>query len=77
MKFVEINFDTKRTRHKNKWRWEWLNEKDSLGRNWSEWLRKPDIAGVGFCEACKTILYKSNGKKALDCMPRTQTTETI
>ena len=80
MKFVDINFDTKRLEQdiKNKWRWEWLNERDSLGQNWSECLWKPDIAGVGFCEACgKTILYKSNEKRPYDCMLRTQTTETI
>ena len=82
MKFVDINFDTKRLEQdiKNKWQWNWLNERDSLGQNWSEWLQKPVIAGVGFCEACTTLLYKSNGKKAIacrDCMPTTQTTETI
>ena len=65
MKFVDINFDTKRLEQdiKNKWRWEWLNERDLLGQNWREWLWKPVTAGVGFCDACKTILYKSNGKK--------------
>ena len=59
MKFVDINFDTKRLEQdiKNKWRWEWLNKRDLLGQNWSEWLQKPVIAAVGFCEACQTILY--------------------
>ena len=67
MKFFDINFDTKKLEQdiKNKWRLEWLNERDSLGQNWSEWLQKPDIAEVGVCEACKTIRYKSDGKKAL------------
>ena len=34
MKFVDINFDTKRLEQdiKNKWQWEWLNERDSLGQ---------------------------------------------
>ena len=59
MKFVDINFDTKRLQQdiKNKWRWEWLNVRDSLGQNWTDWLQKPDIAGVEFYEAGgKTIL---------------------
>ncbi|XP_060584206.1 uncharacterized protein LOC132740343 [Ruditapes philippinarum] len=51
---------------KNKWRWEWLAEKDSKGEKWDAWLKKPNAMGIAFCEACsKTINYKSNGKKVL------------
>ena len=68
MKFVDINFNTKRLEQdiNNEWQWEWLNKMGLLGQNQSKWLRKPDfdIAEVGFCEACcKTVLYKSNWEK--------------
>ena len=78
MKFVDINFNTKRLEQdiKIKWQWEWLNERDSSVQNWSEWLRKPDIAGVGFCEA-KLYYINQTPKRPYDCMPRTQTTEEI
>jgi hypothetical protein len=50
---------------KNKWRWEWLNERGSLGEKWGDWLKKPNTPGSAYCEICfKTINYKSNGKKA-------------
>ena len=51
---------------KNKWRWEWLAERDFQGQQYEEWLKKPDSLGMAFCEACnKTISYKSGGKKAI------------
>ena len=68
MKFLERNSDTKLLEKevKNKWRWEWLDETDSLGQKYGEWLKKPDAMGMAFCDACgKTISYKSSGKKAL------------
>lgn len=51
---------------KNKWHWEWMEERDSEGQKYGEWLKKPDTMGMTFCDACgKTINYKSSGKKAL------------
>lgn len=67
MKFLALKSDTKLLEKdvKNKWRWEWLDEVDSQGQKYGEWLRKPDTAGMAFCEACgKTLNYKSSGKKA-------------
>jgi len=68
MKFLPTGYNTKDLEKdvKNKWRWEWLSERDSRGEQWSVWLKKPDAKGVAFCEVCaRTINYKSNGKKAL------------
>ena len=51
---------------KNKWRWEWLDERDSQGQKYEDWLKKPDITGMAYCDACgKTISYKSSRKRAL------------
>ena len=68
MKFLTLNSDTKVLEKdaKNKWRWEWMEERDSEGQKYGEWLKKPDTMGMTFCDACgKTINYKSSGKKAL------------
>ena len=68
MKFLPAGYNTDDQERKqtNKWRWQWLNEVDSEGDKWGLWLRKPDIAGVAFCEFCsKTIKYGSSGKKAI------------
>ena len=68
MKFLVRNSDTKLLEKdaKNKWRWEWMEERDSQGQTFDEWLKKPDTTGMTFCDACgKTINYKSSGKKAL------------
>ena len=66
MKYLPPGYNTKELESdvKNKWRWDWLNERAADGENWAEWLKKPDLSGVAFCEACgKTINYKSSGKK--------------
>lgn len=68
MKFLPAGFNTKELEKscKNKWRWEWLGEFDKNGEKWAEWLRKPDLPGVSYCEVCgKTIKYGSSGKKSL------------
>jgi len=68
MKYLPLGYNTKDLeKHvKNKWRWEWLNEVEADGGKWGQWLKKPEISGVGFCEACgRTINYQSSGKKAL------------
>ena len=67
MKFLTQKSDMKSLENdvKNKWRWEWLDERDKDRLKYGEWLRKPDTAGIAFCEACgRTINYKGNGKKA-------------
>lgn len=67
MKYLPPGYNTKDLEKdvKNKWRWEWLNDVDADGVKWVQWLKKPEISGVAFCEACgKTINYKSSGKKA-------------
>ncbi|MGH0158221.1 UNVERIFIED_CONTAM: hypothetical protein FKN15_041165 [Acipenser sinensis] len=51
---------------KNKWRWAWLDEQDSAGRQFRGWCRKISEAGVCYCIVCnKTIVYGGNGKKVL------------
>ena len=52
---------------KNKWRREWLQDKDGLHREFSLlWLRKIDEAGEAWCNLCsKRVVYGSNGKKVL------------
>lgn len=51
---------------KNKWRREWLEEKDVLKRPFSLWVRKIDAPGAAFCILCNQKLqYGSSGKKAL------------
>ena len=68
MKILPPGYNTKEIEKasKNKWRWEWLSELDTRGNKWGNWLRKPDVAGVAFCDCCnKTIKYGSSGKKAV------------
>ena len=68
MKILPPGYNTKEIEKasKNKWRWEWLSELDTRGNKWGNWLRKPDVAGIAFCECCnKTIKYGSSGKKAV------------
>ncbi|XP_060583200.1 uncharacterized protein LOC132739501 isoform X2 [Ruditapes philippinarum] len=67
MKFLEKKSDTKLLEKglKNKWRWEWQEERDVQGLKFGEWLRKIEVPGMAFCDVCgKTINYKSSGKKA-------------
>ena len=67
MKYLPPGFNMKALEEgvKNKWRWEWLNEGDAQGEKWAQWLKKPDVKRIVFCDVCsKTINYKSNGKKA-------------
>ena len=68
MKYLPPGYNTKALEEgvKNKWRREWLNERDARGEKWAEWLKKPDVKGVAFCDVCSKIInYKSNGKKAM------------
>lgn len=68
MKFLKPDSDTHDLKKevKNKWRWDWLKEKDFFGNKSGKWLKKPNIAGSCFCKPCrKTISYKSTGKKPI------------
>ena len=49
---------------KNKWVWEWLEEKDSEDYFLSDYVRKLDIAGMAKCIIYnETLKYGSSGKK--------------
>lgn len=68
MRILKRDTDTKslETKVKNKWRWPWLDERDSDGRQWGDWCQKIDVAGSCLCSPCSKVLsYASNGKKAL------------
>ena len=44
---------------RNKWRWEWLQEKDAKGEPFESWVRKIDSPGLAFCAVClKSIKYR-------------------
>ena len=50
MKYLPPGFNTKALEEsvKNKWRWEWLNERDAQGEKWAQWLKKSDVNGIAF-----------------------------
>ena len=51
---------------KNKFKWNWLEEKDSNKMFYSDWVRKVDLPGRALCLLCNTLLkYGSQGKSAL------------
>ena len=51
---------------KNKFKWNWLEEKDQLGHFYSDYIRKIKEPGIVWCTACHDkIQYGSSGKKAL------------
>lgn len=51
---------------RNRWRWDWIEEKDSEGKKFRSWVEKMDAPGVAFCTVClKSIKYGSSGKKKL------------
>ena len=50
---------------KNKFNWNWLEEKDSNDMFLSEWVRKVDAAGKAICLVCNlTMKYGGEGKSA-------------
>lgn len=50
----------------NKWRWEWMTEKNDDGQEHRTWLKKLDLPGTCFCIFCsKAFKYGSSGKKSL------------
>ncbi|KAH3893607.1 hypothetical protein DPMN_017755 [Dreissena polymorpha] len=49
----------------NKWRWEWLHERDPRREKWGDMGFKKNTPGSAYCDIClKRIKYQSNGKKA-------------
>lgn len=49
---------------RNKWNWQWLEEKDADGHFLSEYIRKVDRPGYAKCIICKCELqYGKGGKK--------------
>lgn len=51
---------------KNKFRWNWLEEKDEHGDFLSDYIRKTSGAGTAFCVYCKqTLNYGSKGKQII------------
>eukprot|EP00745_Piridium_sociabile_P045197 TRINITY_DN969_c0_g2_i2.p1 TRINITY_DN969_c0_g2~~TRINITY_DN969_c0_g2_i2.p1 ORF type:complete len:254 (+),score=37.07 TRINITY_DN969_c0_g2_i2:2304-3065(+) len=50
----------------NKWRWDWLQIRNSDGVCHVDWCQKVESPGVCFCVPCnKTLVYGSGGRKAL------------
>ena len=65
MRLNEISYAQFRHKNaKNKWHWGWMEERDSEGQKYGEWLKKPDTMGMGKSSG-KNVNYKSSGKKAL------------
>ena len=69
MKILPPGYNTKKKKKMikhEKTSGEWLSELDTHGNKWGNWLCKPNVASVAFCECCnKTIKYGSSGKKAV------------
>ncbi len=64
-KILERSDDVKAVEQgvKNKWKWAWLELKDSSQDYLSEYIRKVDKAGQAICTLCnKTINYSQSGK---------------
>ncbi|KAK6964629.1 DNA repair and recombination protein RAD54 [Biomphalaria glabrata] len=51
---------------KNKFKWEWLEEKDGMGHFLSSYIRKLEEPGVAWCIVCKEkIKYGTAGRKSI------------
>ena len=64
MDFAAPNDDIKKIDNgiKNKWRWEWVENDDSL----RQYIKKIKLPGQAFCTLCnRTLKYQSSGKKDL------------
>ena len=48
---------------RNKWNWQWLEERDADGHFLSEYIRKVDKPGFAICIICKGELQYGNGGK--------------
>ena len=51
---------------RDKFRWDWLENKDDNGVYYSDYVRKLNCPGKALCTVCNSpISYGSSGKKAL------------
>ena len=63
--FVSKSTDLKKLESsvKNKFRWDWLEEKDEHGEMLSCYVRKIDKPGMAYCVYCEqTLNYSKKGK---------------
>ena len=66
-RFVDRDHDTRKTydaRVKNKFKWEWLTEKDTHGDFLSSDIRKIDADELAWCCFCRNVVNYSNSCKA-------------
>ena len=66
-RFVDREDDARKTydaRVKNKFKWEWLTEKDTHGDFLSSDIRKIDADGLSWCCFCQNVVNYSNSGKA-------------
>ena len=62
-RFVERDDETRKTYDagvKNKFKWEWLTEKDIHGDFLSSYIRKLDADGLAWCCCCRNVVNYSN-----------------
>ena len=62
-RFVERDDETRKTYDagvKNKFKWEWLTEKDIHGDFLSSYIRKLDADGLAWCCFCRNVVNYSN-----------------
>ena len=66
-RFVDREDDIRKTyddRVKNKFKWEWLTEKDTHGDFLSSDIRKIDADGLAWCCFCRNVVNYSNSGNA-------------
>ena len=66
-RFVDCDHDTRKTygaRVKDKFKWEWLTEKDTHGDFLSSDIRKIDAGWLAWCCFCRNVVNYSNSGKA-------------
>ena len=71
--FVERDDETRKTYDagvKNKFKWEWLTEKDIHGDFLSSYIRKLDADGLTWCCFCRNVVNYSNRRIDLDLAAR-------
>ena len=70
--FVERDDETRKTYDagvKNKFKWEWLTEKDIHGDFLSSYIRKLDADGLAWCCFCRNVVNYSNRRIDLAARP--------
>ena len=72
-RFVERDDETRKTYDagvKNKFKWEWLTEKDIHGDFLSSYIRKLDADGLAWCCFCQNVVNYGNRRIDLDLAAR-------